>query len=155
MNETHDFGIQKDLEKSREDLTLRVKVIETDCVSSPLYIYRYPSGSSAPAYNSRVYNASNQLRWQTVQTRWNLEISRNIVHRLRSKRCLLSYTSNVEGKDRCRTRVNNTVVHFINNTFNVARKIENIYRGYRFIIETIVKWRKIQWNSKWFSRRLG
>lgn len=87
MNETHDFGIQKGLEKSREDLTLRVKVIETDCVSSPLYIYRYPSGSSAPAYNSRVYNASNQLRWQTVQTRWNLEISRNIVHRLPKDVC--------------------------------------------------------------------
>lgn len=137
MNETHDFGVQKGLEKSREDLTLRVKVIETDCVSSPLYIYRYPSGSSAPAYNSRVYNASNQLRWQTVQTRWNLEISRNIVHRLRSKRrLLLSYTSNVEGKDRCRTRVNNTVVHFINNAFDVARKIEKVYRGYRFIIGT-------------------
>lgn len=94
-------------------------------MSPPLYTYTqtYPSGSSAPAYNSRVYNG-NQLRWQTVQTRRNLEISRNIVHRLRFKRCLLSYTSNVQGKGRCRTRVGNTIVHLINNTFNVATKLE-------------------------------
>lgn len=115
------------------------------CLLLYIHIHRYPSGSSAPAYNSRVYNG-NQLRWQTVQTRRNLEISRNIVHRLRFKRCLLSYTSNVRGKGRCRTRVGrNTIVHLINNTFIVVTKFEKEYieddidlsmRG------TIVKWRK-------------